>query len=112
MLKINDRVRYLGPDAPELGISSGMEGIVVSVNVPDDVYTDDEDGDRARFYATVATVNFTFVHRTVSNGVPSVWMGSVHAMQNSAADADPAFGDVPQSTGIGVYARQLQRITK
>ena len=105
MLKINDRVRYLGPDTPELGLRRGMEGRVVSINVPDDVFTDDEAGDRGRFYATLATVDFTLEPQ------PGVMM-SLHKLQNAALDRDPAFGDVPQSDGIGVYVRQLERLLK
>lgn len=112
MLKINDRVRYLGPDVPELGLYNGMAGTVVSINVPDGVYTDDDEGDRAQYHETVATVDFTFMRKTERNGVPNVLMGSVHSWQNSACDRDHAFGDVPRSTGIGVYVRQLERLLK
>lgn len=103
MLKINDRVRYLGPDTPELGIMKGMEGTVVSINEPDDVFTDDEDGERAKFYATLATVDFKL------QPTPGVVM-SLHKLQNAVLDKDPAFGDVPQSQGIGVFVRQLERL--
>lgn len=103
MLKINDRVRYTGPDVPELGVSNGMEGTIVSINEPDGVYTDDEDGVRAKLQETVAIVDFVF--KTKSGTVLSL-----HKLQNAALDVDPTFGDVPQSSGVGVFVNQLEQI--
>lgn len=103
MLKINDRVRYTGPNAQDLGLYNGMKGKIVNINEPDGVYTDDEASARAKLQDTVATVDFVLI------GPPGVVI-SLHKLQNAALDVDPTFGDVPQSSGIGVFVNQLEQI--
>lgn len=109
MIKVNDCVRYLGPDVPELGLCKGMEGTVVSINVPNGVYTDDDEGDHAQYAETVATVDFMGMVRFTDG---SVFMYHVHEMLNESREYGPYRLDVPPSRGIGVFARQLERLLK
>lgn len=104
MLKIGDRVKFVGNTVPELCLSSGMEGEITGVNAPNDVYEDSEMGELRRERDVVYIVNFWLELDAISQRV------SLHSLQNALLLIDPAFGDVPESVGIGVFASQIKEI--